>query len=233
MLLRRLTNSAATLLPSFMLVTTTHACLVAPGSGSDDLSSNHAAASDLGDILQQSMVEFPLSDESGNDVTVGRMVYGVSRSATGSLDFFYQFFNYSPESIGIKSVKLNGFSGVNTEVHTLAGWEEDLPIAAERSPDGSQIDFLFDDCLLTPGERTLTMVVQTDAQHYAEQGTVDLTPFLITPLSSSTTTSLAEAQLQAFAPAASHSPAIVPLPAPVWSSLAGLVVTMIYVIRHK
>jgi len=229
MLFRQLTHSAASLLPSFMLAASASACFAQPPRAHN----GHTEATDLGDVLQQSMVEFPLSDIDGNEVTVGRLVYGVSRNDGGSLDFFYQFFNYSPQDIGLNTVTLNGFSGVNTEVHALAGIEENLPVSALRSEDGSKIDFLFDDCLLTPGEKTLTLVVRTDADRYEETGTVDLLPFVFTGGLPRVASSLAETQVQSFAPATHGTPLTVPLPAPVWSTLAGLLVTVIYVIRHK
>ena len=231
MLLRRLTASAISLVPSLILATSASACFVGAGQNSDSLTDNHAALSNLGDVLQQSMVEFPLTDTLGNDVSVGRMVYGVSRNQFGSLDFFYQFFNYSPDEIGLNNVSLDGFKGVTAEVHTLAEPDENIPYAANRSLDSSKIDFLFDDCLLTPGQRTVTLVVSTDAQHYEETGVVNLAPF-VSPQSTGSFIDLADAQVQAFAPASSHA-AVVPLPAPAWSSLAGLIATIIYVVRHK
>lgn len=216
-----------------LFATSTSACFVEPGQSSSSLTDSHATVTSLGQtILERRFAEFPLFDVSGKQDSVGRVVYGVSREETGTLNFFYRFVNYTPENIGIESIQVSGFGDVLTEVQTLSDDDHQmLPHSALRSATGSQIDFEFDPAPIEPGAKSATLLIRTNATAYDQNGALSLQAIGSSRFSPETTYTFEDAQLKSFSPAA--APHTVPLPAPIWTGLAGLAATVVYVLKHK
>jgi len=111
----------------------------------------------------------------------------LQETATGDLDFVYDYYN-NPNSIDSPSrVTVTGFQGWTTNVQYITDHEPSnlastfiQPHTANRSNDGDEIGFTFDTVanggygLIAPNTVSMYMAVRTNATAFTDQGTTSI-----------------------------------------------------------